>query len=136
MYIPSVCFQDGLMLYVFKSLKGKAKILFENPDWKCWKFGLPCGMFRENCFAKKGLRFAGEKTMCPNTTFKKSAYTFFLNHESVHNFFYGFTGQNYLFLWISENTLKKISKQFVCSSTLNMRMSRNMCKLCYKVCIG
>ena len=88
MYSPSVGFQDGLMLYVFKSLKGKAKILFENPDWKCWRFGLPCGMFRENCFANKGLRFAGEKTMCPNTTLKKSANTFFLIMQASTIFFY------------------------------------------------
>ena len=44
-YSTNVFFKDGMMLYVFESLKWKAKIWFENPDWKCFKFGCPWGKF-------------------------------------------------------------------------------------------
>ena len=43
-YSPSVFLKDRLMLNVFESLKWKAKIEFEIPDWKCLKFGKGGGM--------------------------------------------------------------------------------------------
>ena len=43
LYRPSVYFKDGLMLYVFESLKWKSKIKFENPNKKCLKFGITLG---------------------------------------------------------------------------------------------
>ena len=38
-------FKEGSMLYIFESLKWKAKIELENQDCKCLKFGLPWGKF-------------------------------------------------------------------------------------------